>query len=355
MLKHAWSALKNRRPLLVSAATTPPTLSQLTLRIPGPVTREYTVINQSLPREPFAHKNKDSNKASCALARIEFFHDETARRLILTEIYSRLKVVDLELNPWPLGGTIFDTNPHIDENHFIVNNCYGLFWVKGYENPTVDTTSGQQGHVLCRLHGYEGVKQWSSVLLMQLGAGLIDLPEWAHSNSHMVDNASATDSGLEVSGDGYQGSHLCHNGDPNNGVCCRNILCMKWESRKDNQARKICHSRFTEDPDDDLGCICAPGLTLPCKNRAKETGKTVRKAFTDRFKAIQSKRDPTNKPMSRFGRYPFPDCGCEIVTISRLLDCFRITTVKALARHMNSMHRRSVRTAIPVLSNLLIR
>jgi hypothetical protein len=74
MLKHALSAIKNRRPLLVSAAATLLTLSKFTctLRITGPVTREYIVINQSLRRELFAH-NKNSNKVSCALAKIEFF------------------------------------------------------------------------------------------------------------------------------------------------------------------------------------------------------------------------------------------------------------------------------------------
>jgi hypothetical protein len=122
MLKHSFSAIMNRRPLLVSAAATLPTLPEVTLRVPGPVTREDTLLDQTLPRELFAHKVKDSNKASCAFARIELFQDVTRRRLLLTKTYSRFRVLDLELTAWLLGGTIFDTNPQIDENHFIVNN-----------------------------------------------------------------------------------------------------------------------------------------------------------------------------------------------------------------------------------------
>jgi hypothetical protein len=114
----------NRRPLLVSAAATlpSPTLPEVTLRNPGPVTREDTLLDQTLPRELSAHKVKDSDKASCAFARIELFQDVTRRLLLLTKTYSRFRVLSLELTAWPLGGTIFDTNPQIDENHFIVNN-----------------------------------------------------------------------------------------------------------------------------------------------------------------------------------------------------------------------------------------
>jgi hypothetical protein len=172
------------------------------------------------------------------------------------------------------------------------------------------------------------LNQWSSIPLMQLGSGLIGLEQWGHINAHLADNVSI-DSGKEVSVNVYQGSHLCHNGESDGGVYCRNILSMKWESSKDNQARKLCHNKFIQDPDDG-DCICAPGLTLPCKNRAKETRETVRKASMDRLKAIQ--RECTN----RIGRCPY--CKYEFAIISRLSDYSSVSTLRALARHLNIMH-----------------
>jgi hypothetical protein len=40
------------------------------------------------PFELFATRIRDPSKASCALARIEFFHDENAGRPLLAETYS---------------------------------------------------------------------------------------------------------------------------------------------------------------------------------------------------------------------------------------------------------------------------
>jgi hypothetical protein len=137
MLMSALDALKNHRPqmsvpmpALTQASTSTVAPSELTVCVPGPITRVYTVINQALPRELFANKTHgmgDLDKASCAFARIEFFHDVKAREQLLAETYSRLKVVDLGLKPRPLYGNIFDTNPQIDKDHFMATHCHGPF------------------------------------------------------------------------------------------------------------------------------------------------------------------------------------------------------------------------------------
>jgi hypothetical protein len=121
MLMSALDALKNHRPqmsvpmpALTQASTSTVAPSELTVCVPGPITRVYTVINQALPRELFAnktHRMADLDKASWAFARIGFFHGVTARGLLLAGTYSRVKVLDLGLNPWALYGNIFDMKP----------------------------------------------------------------------------------------------------------------------------------------------------------------------------------------------------------------------------------------------------
>jgi hypothetical protein len=141
-------------PALTQASISAAAPSELTGCVLGAITREYTVINQALPRELFANKTHgmgDLDKASCAFARIEFFHDVKAREQLLAETYSRLKVVDLGLKPRPLYGNVFDTNPQIDKDHFMATHCHGPFWVKDYATKAnTGTTRGGQAWVFCR-------------------------------------------------------------------------------------------------------------------------------------------------------------------------------------------------------------
>jgi hypothetical protein len=152
--------LTGRKEMLKSALVT----SELTVCVPGPITREYTVTDQALPRKLFANKThgmEDLDKVSCALARIEFFHDVRAREQLLAETYSRLKVLDPGLKTWPLYGNISDTNPQIDIDHFMATHCHGPFWVKDYATKAnTGTTRGGQLWVFCRQHNeYEPVKK----------------------------------------------------------------------------------------------------------------------------------------------------------------------------------------------------
>jgi hypothetical protein len=84
MLTTTLNVLKNHTPSTLSA---PPSALQTTIiEIPGPLTRRYDVVNSPLPRELFAGRKKQKSKTetACLFARIEFFHDETARRRLDT-------------------------------------------------------------------------------------------------------------------------------------------------------------------------------------------------------------------------------------------------------------------------------
>jgi hypothetical protein len=153
-----------------------------------------------------------------------------------------------------------------------------------------------------------------------------------------------------VSGNCYEGGHLCHNG-VRSGIHCRSIFCMIRESCINNGLRKHCHEKFTklqeqsEDGEDgdtpEMECVCIPGTAIPCKAHAHETKDTVRNTAIDTFKAVQSEphAEIKNKRANKYGRCPFPGCGIELVTtISSLADCLSDTTVRALVRHMNKMH-----------------
>jgi hypothetical protein len=124
------------------------------------------VINQALPRQIFANKDKDRERTpACASARIEFFDDETARRLLQTETYGRLRVLDPKrLKPWPLGGTIFDTNPHIDKDHFMATHCHGPFWVRNYCQQSKQSGYSKQEHVFCRMQVVDLIESDASEL-----------------------------------------------------------------------------------------------------------------------------------------------------------------------------------------------
>jgi hypothetical protein len=104
-------------------------------------------------------------------------------------------------------------------------------------------------------------------------------------------------------------------------------------------------SKDGEDGEDrealETGCVCVPGITIPCKARTHETKGTVRKTAIDIFKAVQSEPHAKikNKRANKYGRCPFPVGGIELVTtISSLADCLSDTTVRALMRHMNNLH-----------------
>jgi hypothetical protein len=204
---------------------------------------------------------------------------------------------------------------------------------------------------------------------MQLACGFSDLDAWTYVNPRIV--AYATSSGKQLFADSFQGSHLCHNGQANL-VFCTDVLCMKWESAEDNQVRETCQKPIPCGPRRprlavhlctrvcDLRLISTHHadfnrLTFPCVPRAHESGATVRKTLRGHFNAIQAERDANGMRLNRIGRCTFQDCKREIVTISRFLDCFRTTIARAVAMHLNSTHRTSLRTAIPVLPTLLIR
>jgi hypothetical protein len=172
---------------------------------------------------------------------------------------------------------------------------------------------------------------------MQLACGSIDKQNWADINAALSDKVSAD--GADVSIDLYQGSHLCHNGE-SNGVFCRNVFCLRWESGKDNQAWKCCHTLFLQYEDEDLECICGSGVTVLCKHRANQTAETVHATFMGHFNTVQQERGPSNRRMSRFRRCPFAECSNhEFATVNGLSDCFQLSTLRAMVKHLDSALR----------------
>jgi hypothetical protein len=84
MLATALEVLKDYTPSTLSA---PPSALQTTIiEIPGPLTRKYDVVGSALSYELFAkrRRQKSKNEDACVFAKIEFYYDEKARRILPT-------------------------------------------------------------------------------------------------------------------------------------------------------------------------------------------------------------------------------------------------------------------------------
>ena len=68
--------------------------------MPGPITREYTFLDEALPpRQAYAKKDWDSEPAACVTAKIEVSNDLRARRTWATKAWARLRQVYPALVP----------------------------------------------------------------------------------------------------------------------------------------------------------------------------------------------------------------------------------------------------------------
>jgi hypothetical protein len=74
--------------------------TQTIIRVRGPITREFTVLNQMLPVQ-FLHEKERylGNGKACIIARIEFFNDKIRRKRLITRTWSRLRLLDPSLLP----------------------------------------------------------------------------------------------------------------------------------------------------------------------------------------------------------------------------------------------------------------
>jgi hypothetical protein len=264
-------------------------------------------------------KKKSKPESVCNFAKIEFFHDETARRKLLTIVWSCYRIIHPGLIPWDLGQHMLDVNP-LDDDHVLFNKCHGAFWTRDYfTDLNAGSSKANELYILCRKHDeLEIAKHMNTILLMQLGGGFFSQEDWAHIVTFIAEKA-ATAAGSAMAGDFYEGSHLCHNG-VRRGIHCRNIFCMIWESCVNNPHRKPCHTKFlklqkeSNGTDSEMKFTCFPGVTIPCKARVHETKDTIRSTVLDIFGGVQNERNEENKRTNKYGRCPFPDCGIELVT-----------------------------------------
>jgi hypothetical protein len=121
-----------RRPIL-------PPVPEVTVHIPGPVDRSYTVIDGPLLRNLFVETTqpKPERGTMCVLAKMEFFNDDIAWSKLRTKTYMRLHAVDPRVLLWPAGTKTIEANKHIlNEDHFLFQNCFGGIWAFKYDiNP----------------------------------------------------------------------------------------------------------------------------------------------------------------------------------------------------------------------------
>jgi hypothetical protein len=129
--------------------------------------------NGGLPRMLFANRKrkKSNNGSACIFATIGFYHNETARRLLLTQTWSRMRVLKPDPKPWDLDQHMLDVNTLRDDD-VLFNKCYGAFWTPNYlTDPNVGANKKQSIYMLCRKHDELEFNQAANiVMLMQLGA-----------------------------------------------------------------------------------------------------------------------------------------------------------------------------------------
>jgi hypothetical protein len=305
-------------------------------------------------------QNAHDLDGTCGFAKIELFHDIAFRRVLNTQPWARLQVLEPNLLPWNIGQNMLDVNAHIIiTDRFLFNHRFGHFWANHYANDgeadegkgkgkgkgeaESDEDAGsvtfpgnlQKVLALCRKHNRMEYGDMLHQLRMQLGCGLLTYQEWAYVNSKIADAISGD--GVEVTAHSFQGSHTYHNSS-GHGVHCRSPFCMIWESTVDNGLRKVCHKNFLETSSNIDHCTCSPGRSIPCVVCARETPESIRRTFLDRFNRSQPTRNATDgKPMNRFGRCPFPHCRREEAIISKLSDYFD-STIQPLVKHMNISH-----------------
>ena len=179
-----------------------------TIKMPGPFTIEYTLINQQLPPQPHAMKQKEgTGKFACTIARMEFFHDKRAREALIIGTWARLRLIDPTLKPWALGQTIASTNPLVlNKFHPLHTACHGAFWADGYFTSTVTHRTRERFMRWRRQHGLDEHHEYSKLqLLMQLACSFFSYEDWVHIVANRTD---VKDVGMDAA----EGSHACGNG-----------------------------------------------------------------------------------------------------------------------------------------------
>jgi hypothetical protein len=93
-----WLTIVKKHALQRRGFAAPIGLSQITFRLPGPLTREFTVVNQTIPISLSPKGNKTTDTI-CTIAKIEFFYDLRARKSLIAQTWARLCLLDPSLLP----------------------------------------------------------------------------------------------------------------------------------------------------------------------------------------------------------------------------------------------------------------
>jgi hypothetical protein len=107
-----------------------------TIKVPGPLNREYTIIDEPLPQRLITAavarrpKNKIPLPKLCIQAAMELFFDIKLRKRLSFNTWYRTRPVDSSVKPWHYHEKITDVNPQVlDEDHY--------FWDKRFEADTM--------------------------------------------------------------------------------------------------------------------------------------------------------------------------------------------------------------------------
>jgi hypothetical protein len=95
-------------------------LPEIVVNVPGPISRNDDLVVGPLPRTIFADTTTlPADTTSCLRAKMEFFHDTKARQWLITQIWSRL----LLLEP---GEEMLTVNKHLFSKDHIVFPRYHI-------------------------------------------------------------------------------------------------------------------------------------------------------------------------------------------------------------------------------------
>ena len=355
----ALAILKSHAPIECHIAL-PTGVSSILYRVLGPITREYTIINQAIPRMLNARLVPSSQRRACMTAKIEFFLDTAGRKLLMSRTYMRYKMIVPDLRPWCVDETILTANPQIlDKDHFLQKHCHGTFWKGSYLESTTNDEPRKEimvwyvinntAAMMMRLtkvnrrrkhQEYEKVPALAPSLLMQLGGNLLKRDDWAHI---MIHNTR-----VEQYPDDVEGSHGCGNGGSSaksaKNCGCASILCTIWEGKIDDDKRRTCHARMIIDHDAEYCCV--PGVTISSiQGRVHLVHADLQRQSLEQFNAIYDERDENSNRTNRHGRYSI--CGEEIISSDSGVDGYlnnanddgpNNVNVNKLIQHMNDEH-----------------
>lgn len=183
-----------------------------TISIPGPVIREYTVINQPFSPGPGA-KIGQLNQAmsTCTVAIVELYHDIRARKILASKEWMHYRQIDPSLKPWSPSESIASVNPQVlEKDRFMQTNCFTSFWTGDHLTKQTPTTPQDTWMVYCyEYQRYEYADSKCVHLAAYLGSGFFrSHRDWAY----VVILRGYKQTGRSFEPDRIELSHGCGNG-----------------------------------------------------------------------------------------------------------------------------------------------